>query len=297
MLFFTWLITVLPIPVVRVIFKVSVWIAFRLTVRLRQISRETLTIAFGNEKSKQEREDIINDCFSLLGVAMMDVLYYSRYPKEVTQKFKLKGKENLDAALAKGKGVMAVTAHFGSFPCMMLALAQYGYKVNVIMRRARDEKIGEFVLNTMDRVNVHTIYTKPRRKCVIDSLKVLRNNEILFILLDQNFGADGGVFVDFFGQKAATATGPIVLANRAQAPIVPIFNYRVDKDTQLIQVEPELAVEQIEDNDKMLLANVSRITKIIEGYIRAHPSEWGWMHRRFKSQAPESRQETADQRA
>ncbi len=286
MLFFTWLLEVLPFPLVKAIFVVSSKIAFRLTVRLRKISRETLTIALGQEKSPQEIEQIINGCFSTLARGMLDVLFYSRYPDRVREKYHLRGKEHLDAALAKGRGVMAVTAHFGNFPCMMLALAQYGYKVNVIMRRARDEKVGEFVLKTMDRVNVHTIYSRPQRQCVTESLRVLRNNEILFILLDQNFGASGGVFVDFFGQQAATATGPIVLAARSGAAVVPVFNFSVDTKNQTIQVEPELELEKKDNSDETLLANVSRITKIIEGYIRRHPTEWGWMHRRFKSQAP-----------
>jgi KDO2-lipid IV(A) lauroyltransferase len=278
----------LPFPIVNFVMRVCLNIAFRFTRKLKKISRETLTLAMGKEKSPQEIEAIILECFDTLAVGMSELLYYSRFPERVTQIFSIDGREHIDQALSQGRGVLAVTAHFGNFALMMLYLARLGYKVNVIMRRPRDEKAGELVLDIMTRVGVNTIYSMPRRECVQKSLRALRNNEILFILMDQNFGSEGNVFVDFFGRQAATAPGPVVLAGRTQSPIVPIFNVREGGRRRRIFVEPEMKLEQRADPDEMILVNVARLTKIIERYIRQYPSEWGWMHRRFKSQAPGS---------
>jgi len=112
---------------------------------------------------------------------------------------------------------------------------------------------------------------------------VLRQNELLFIPLDQNFGNGGGVFVDFFGQKAATATGPVVFAMRTKAPIVPMFVIRQKDDTHKIMIEPPLKLEELTDDKEMIQRNTAKITQVIERYIRQYPQEWSWMHRRWKS--------------
>lgn len=289
-----WVIGKLPYGVVKWISALLVAVGFRLTIRLKTIARDSLKTAFGQEKSPDQIRQIIKDCFRNLGEGMIDLIYFSEHPEQVNAHFSFTGREHIDKALAQGKGIVAVTAHFGNFPLMQLALAQLGYKVNVIIRRARDERIADYVLKVMTRTGVKTIYTMPRMKCVQESIRALRNNEIVFILLDQNFGSDGGVFVEFFGQKAATATGPVVFADRTGAPIIPVFTIR-DARGYRVLVEPPVPVEKNDDYQQMLLTNVARITRIIEGYIRQYPHEWGWMHRRWKSR-PVENQEIVGQR-
>ena len=72
------------------------------------------------------------------------------------------------------------------------------------------------------------------------------------MLMDQNFGSGSGVFVDFFGRKAATATGPIVFALRTQASIIPAFIFRNPDNRHQLIIEPELNLEQREDKDEMI---------------------------------------------
>jgi KDO2-lipid IV(A) lauroyltransferase len=118
---------------------------------------------------------------------------------------------------------------------------------------------------------------------VNNSIRVLRDNQLLFIPLDQNFGSGGGVFVDFFGEKAATATGPMIFHRRTGAPIVPMFIIREEGDVYRIIVEPPIVLKDLEDEQESLLVNTQKITNIIERYVRQYPQEWGWMHRRWKS--------------
>ncbi len=284
MIFAYWLIEHLPFSLVRGLLNFLLSFAFRLTVRLKKISRESLRIAFGPEKTDEQIEHIIHDCFKNIRKGIIELLYYSRYPDRVQQTFSIKGKEHLDRALANGKGVILVTAHFGNFPLMMLDFAQMGYKVNVIMRRARDKKVADIILKIMNRVNVHTIYTHPRRGCVLESLKVLRNNELLFVLMDQHFGSEGGVMVEFFHRKAATAPGAVVIANRTGSPVLPVFCVRQKDSHQEIILEPEIFFEKCEKDEDTIQVNVSRLTRIIEKFIRMYPHEWGWMHRRWKKE-------------
>ena len=166
---------------------------------------------------------------------------------------------------------------------MMLELAQEGYKINVIMRQARDKKIADYILKLMTARMVNTIYTHPRRRCVSAAFRVLRDKEILFVLVDQHFGSDGGVMVDFFGRKAATATGPVVFAERSGAPILPFFCIRDGKENHRVIIEPPIPIETGEDREAATQATIGNITHLIEQYIRRYPEEWGWMHRRWKT--------------
>lgn len=283
-----WALNRLPYGMVKGILRFLIGVGFLVTGRLKKIARESLRIAFGKEKTDAQIEEIIKKCFSNFGQGMVEMIYFNEHLDMVDKHVIFEGKENIEAALAKGKGVMAVTAHFGNFPLLMMNMARLGYKCNVLMRNTRDPKIDEFLLQKRNEAGLKTIFALPRKKAVMDTLRALRNNEIVFILMDQNFGSSGGVFVDFFGQKAATAPGPIVLAQRAGAAIVPIFIRRREDDVNVVVVEPEMELEKRDDYDEMVIANVAKITKIIEGYIRRYPHEWGWMHRRWKTTPPEN---------
>lgn len=283
-----WLLERLPYGVVRLLAKILVAIGFRFAIKQRRIAQESLQIAFGAEKSSREIQGIVRRCFANLGQGMVEMLYFMAHPALADQKVSFEGRHHLDEALQQGRGVIAVTAHFGNFPLMMLYAARCGYKASAIIRPARDRELEDYLLRKRTECGLKTIYAVPRRECVVNSLKALSLNEILFIPLDQNFGADGGVFVDFFGQKAATATGPVVFARRSKAAILPMFIIRQGEDTHKIVIEPPLVFEERPDEQEEILVNTARITQMIERYIRRYPYEWGWMHRRWKSRPAET---------
>jgi KDO2-lipid IV(A) lauroyltransferase len=281
-----WALDRLPYGAVHFLGRFLTAVGFRFVIRQRRIARESLGIAFGKEKSRREINKIVQKCFANLGRGMIEMLYFMSHPELTDRKVFWEGREHLDRALARGRGVIAVTAHFGNFPLMMLCCARKGYKINSIIRPARDERVEEYLLRRREECGVHTVYATPRRECVSQSLKALAGNEVLFIPLDQNFGSGGGVFVDFFGQTAATATGPVVFARRAKASILVMFIIRQKDDTHKIIVEPPVVLEERPDEDEAVAVNIAKITKLIELYIRRYPHEWGWMHRRWKSRPP-----------
>ena len=137
-------------------------------------------------------------------------------------------------------------------------------------------------MHKREKFKVKTIYSQPRKECVDLTIRALRNNEVVFIPIDQNFGT-AGVFVDFFGQKAATATGPVVFAERTKAGILPCFIIRQADNTHKIICEPAIELVEGRDSQETIALNIQKLTNIIEAYIRKYPAEWGWIHRRWKS--------------
>lgn len=251
-------------------------------VKQKNIALGSLTIAFGTEKSADEVSRIAKDCFTDMAKSAIELMFLMDKPQILKKRIKLVNKENLDAALKEGNGVIMVSAHFGNFPLLLARLSLEGYKASGIMRPMRDERVEKIFVKKRQRYNVKTIYSQPRNVCVETAIRTLRGNELVFIPIDQNFGT-GGVFVDFFGQKAATATGPVVLAQRTKAALLPCFIIRQPDDTHRIIFEPRLDLEEGKNPQETVLINIQKLTGIIESYIRKYPAHWGWIHRRWKS--------------
>ncbi len=279
---FFWLVRHMPYTLVMGIAGATMTGVYPFLIRLRRTAKESLTIAFGKEKSPRQIARIQKKCFRNMGYGMVEMIYYLTHPENVSAMVYMEGREHLDEALKRGKGAIVTVAHFGNFPLMMFYCALQGYKVSSIIRPSRDPKMEEMLLKLRTDSGLNTIYAQPRKKCVSECLEVLRRNEVLFVPLDQHSGTAGSVLVDFFGRKAATATGPIVLSKRTGAPILSMFITRKENGMQRVFVEPPIKLSEDPDNEKMLQTNVQRITDTIERVVREYPHEWGWMHRRWK---------------
>lgn len=253
-----------------------------LSSRHRKVALESLNFAFGKEKSKKEIINIAKSCFISMAKSGVEVVAYVSDKRFIKQNVKIINKERLDQALAKGKGVILVSAHFGNFPLMIGRLSIEGYKIGAIMRPMKDAKVEKMFEDERKKLNIKAIYSIPRNTCVNNTILSLRNNEIVFLPLDQNFGT-GGVFVDFFGKKAATATGPVVFARRTDAVLLPVFIIRQKDNTHEIVFDSPLELLKGKDEEETLVMNVQKITEIIELYVRKYPGEWGWIHKRWKA--------------
>jgi len=257
-------------------------LGYNFVAKQKKIALESLEIAFGTEKSPAEREKIAKDCFIYMAKSAIELMSMMDKPELLKQRIDIVNKQYLDAALAKGNGVILVSAHFGNFPLLLGRLSLEGYTASGIMRPMRDLRVEKIFLEKRKKYNVKTIYSQPRNTCVDTTIRTLRNNELVFIPIDQNFGT-AGVFVNFFGRQAATATGPIIFAQRTKAALLPCFIVRQDDDTHKIIFEPELALEAVGSSEETIQLNIQRLTDIIEKYIRKYPAEWGWVHRRWKT--------------
>ncbi|MBU1726659.1 MAG: lysophospholipid acyltransferase family protein [Candidatus Omnitrophica bacterium] len=257
-------------------------IGYKLASSQRKVGLESLRIAFGNEKSQDELGKIAKDSFTNMSKSAIELIFLIDKPAQLKDRIKISGKENLDQALSKGKGVILVSAHFGNFPLLLARLSQEGYKSSGIMRPMRDPRVEKMFFDKRMKYGVRTIYSQPRNTCVNETIEALRKNELVFIPIDQNFGT-AGVFVDFFGRKAATATGPVIFAQRTKAALLPCFIIRQPDDTHKIVFEKPIDLKEAKTPEETILVNIQKLTDIIELYIRKFPAEWGWVHRRWKT--------------
>jgi KDO2-lipid IV(A) lauroyltransferase len=210
----------------------------------------------------------------------MEVLQFPRLTSENLGKLvTFEGKENLDNALKRHKGVIILTAHFGNWELLAAGLALSGYEVSFIVRPVRYPRLEALITQNRESMGINCI---PRGASIKHALRCLRRNEILGILSDIDTKVDG-VFVDFFGRPAFTPRGPVSIAMRTGAALVPAFIIRQKDDKHRVVIEKELELKLSGLPEEDVRENVAKYTKSIESYIRKSPEQWIWIHDRWKT--------------
>lgn len=255
-----------------------------LSPRHARIVMTNLRLAFGNEKSERELAALAKACYRHFGLCMTEFIRLpAMVPEEIRRLAEMRGKERIDAALARGNGAILLTGHLGNWEVTGSRIAAEGYPLSVIARAQRDDEITEYVRQTRERLGMRVFH---RDIAVRASLKALRQNELVGILMDQNAGEEG-VFVDFFGHLASTAPGAAAFALRTGAVVLPAFGWRNPDNTHTVQVSEPVALIRTGDHEHDLRANTAEYTKVIENQIRLHPEQWFWLHKRWKARPPE----------
>ena len=128
-----------------------------------------------------------------------------------------------------------------------------------------------------------------RNESPLQIVRAIQNNEAVAVMMDQNT-AQGGIFVDFFGQKAATPRSLALLSHRTGAAILPLFSHPTRKGTYRIEYGPELILKRSGHKERDVIEWTQACEKFIEKTISDTPNPWMWAHRRWKTQ-PRAEQE------
>lgn len=256
-------------------------LAFRLLGKYRRTTIENLKMAFGDEKTDEEIVGIARRVFENLAKGGVELINFPKITKEkLGELVTLKNAHILDEAYGRGKGIVLLTAHFGSWELLALTL-RLNYPGVTLGRRLYFDKYDQF-LNRLRKVHdINVVYRdeSPRRM-----LKVLKDNLILGIVADQDIDSIGGVFVNFMGRPAYTPGGPVALAKASGAALIPALIIR-EGDHHTLVIEKPVELVDTGNKEADLVTNTQRWSDVIERYIRQYPDQWVWMHRRWKTQS------------
>jgi lauroyl/myristoyl acyltransferase len=122
-----------------------------------------------------------------------------------------------------------------------------------------------------------TIHARPRREALRELVQVLRRNQIAVIIADEYRKGSDGVRVPFFGRAVLARRGPVTLALRTGAALVPAYLVRDDNGRLTLTVEPELELVRTQRDRGAIVENTLRITQWLEQTVRSHPDQWNWM--------------------
>ncbi|NQT74978.1 MAG: lysophospholipid acyltransferase family protein [Candidatus Omnitrophica bacterium] len=259
--------------------------AFCLLKGPRKTALDNLDIAFSSSKSAKEKEHIVREVFENLGKNLVEVVSLVKFNKRNIDRYiACRGFETIERLLEQGKGGIVLSAHFGNWELMAHYFGIKGYKVNVIARRMRMDHFENILARVRRRHGVNVIHRDASTKEV---LVIIKRNEFIAMMPDQDMDSVSGVFVDFFGRKAYTPNGPAVLNFLTKLPIVTCFMVRKAFGHEIL-VGRQMELASTGDRAKDILENTQRYTRIIEDHVRRFPTQWVWFHDRWKTQ-PESR--------
>lgn len=252
--------------------------AYLIFPQSRKITLQNLKIAFPNLGTGSIRK-ISLKVFESLGRNAVDAIRLPKMSWEEIQKItKVEGVEHLEKAYSQGRGVMGVTGHIGNFELLAAYVSLRGYKLSAIGRELYDPRLNELLIKNRQKMGVQNIYSTAGVKEVI---RVLNSGRMIGVLIDQDTSRVKGIYVDFFGRKARTPVGPVILALKLDVPIVPMAVIQTKEGNYKIYVREEikpLAGKMKEENIYYL---TQKCTKFLEQVIREYPDQWVWMHKRW----------------
>ena len=262
------------------------WILAHVVRLRRTYVLETLARCFP-EKTPAERRALYAEVCRQQALNVVELLRYAGGREaELAARFAVGGREHVEAARALGKGVLVLIAHFGNYALLALQVPRlFGYPLAVIAKPLRNATLNDLWWDLQRQAGVNGI---PAHNAYRASVRALKENGLVGFMLDQNRPASLGVFVDFFGQPAATTPGLAVMSAHTGAPVLPVFIRREPDGTHRVEVRPPLP-PPADRRPETVQAFTAACTKIIEDEIRRQPEQWLWWHKRWKNRPPADR--------
>jgi len=239
---------------------------------------DNLRIAFGSDMEEAQLQKIGAESYRQIAMSFVELLISPKLHNSILYMLEPGQVTLLQNLLAQGKGLVTVSGHLGNWELQGAAAATtMDDPFTVAATQQSNPYIDRFITRRRSAMGMQVAGTKEAMKLLV---RALRNHQAIGLVADQNAGL-GAVFVDFFGKIAATQPGPAQLALKFKAPMVVGAAIRTGPG------QFKVLVEQVEiRTDDTVETLTQRHVKILEGFIRQHPEQYFWLHRRWKTRPP-----------
>jgi len=242
----------------------------------RRFVKANLRVIFP-EKSNRQLRKISRMVFRNFAKYLVDFFRFEKLNRQYIDKnVKLENLHYFDQALAKGKGVVVLTAHLGNWELGGVVIAQLGYPFWAVALPHKNKKVNNFFDAQRNRKGVKVIAMgKAVRSCITE----IRNNHMVALVGDRDF-SEKGIIIDFFGKPTHFPEGPAALSLMTGASIVPGFMLRNPDNSFTLRIEKPVEFTSSGDKIKDLADLIGVYNNIIQDYIRKYPEQW-YVFRRF----------------
>jgi len=277
-----WGLSLAPLGLSRAVGRGLGCLAQRMDSRHREIVHNNLTASFP-EKDPAWIDQTGRKVFEHAAQVAAEIPHLVRLsPERVAAQCRFHGLDNVHRALAQGKGLILLTGHFGNWEWANIAGATALGFGALIVARPIDWAPADRLVNAW-RVKAGGSEVVPKSRSARALLKGLKQNRMLGLLLDQNVDWYDGEWVDFFGRPACTNKGMALLARATGAPVIPYYNWRGEDGKFDVYFDPEVPLIKTADKTQDIWDNTQSYTKVLENIIRQNPSQWFWLHQRWKT--------------
>ena len=251
-------------------------IYFYTSSKRRNIALSNLTIAYGDTLSTAQKSKIARKCFENGALSILELFLIKKIKKNASSRFTMTGKPHLEEALSRGKGVIFVASHLGSWEYIAFAGYLNQTPRAVIVKTIKNKYLNKMIDSLRREIGSVPI---PKINAIRPALIALRQNHGLGVLIDQWDGSDG-IWIDFFGKTTSTTSLPARLAKKTGCVLIPIYCLREEIGRYEIQVLPEVPLSSGPDWE---FDTTRRLNEILESQIHQYPEQWSWGHQRWKS--------------
>jgi KDO2-lipid IV(A) lauroyltransferase len=245
------------------------------------VGRRNLAFALP-ELSSEAREKILRRVYVYLGWQLVEFCRMTRYnPENAREWLRTEGLEHYQAAQARGKGVLIITGHLGAWELSSFYHSMMGHPMGMVIRRLDNRRLDQFVNGIRC---LHGNYVLHKDDFGRGLLKAMHAGGTVGILMDTNMTPPQGVFVEFFGVQACTATGLAHVARKTGAAVLPGFMvWEPAERRYVLHFGPEVEIPHTDEVSADIVEGTQRCTAVIGSWIRRYPDQWRWIHRRWKT--------------
>ena len=245
-----------------------------------RVAERNLRIAFPDAADPEIRQ-LLRAQWTELGRSLTEFTIVDRIVAD-TGRLEIEGLERLQAIAAGAGPVVFISGHFSNFELMAAAMVRAGVKVQVTYRAMNNPYVDERVRRVRYRYGVR-LFAPKGLEGARELIRALERGESVALMNDQKF--NGGVEAPFFGVMAHTAPGPSTFALRFGIPLQPLSVQRIG-DTARFRViaHDPIVLEDTGDRAADIEAGVRKINAFVEDRVRARPTEWFWVHRRWPNE-------------
>jgi len=173
---------------------------------------------------------------------------------------------------------MFITGHCGNWELMAVYLSMTLGRASIVARKQNNEFLDRFIVQTREKYGNHIIYKQGALRQILSCLK---KKEAVAILMDQSVIKSEGIIIHFLGKNAYAMKTPAIIARKTGAAVIPLFIRRTERG-HIIEIQEEISLVSGEDSNTAMLHDTINFSKPIEEYIKKYPSDWLWIHRRWK---------------
>jgi KDO2-lipid IV(A) lauroyltransferase len=278
---FIRILSLIPLPVVQFMGKMLGTLAFFIPMSRKAVALDNIIQSFSPRIRADEANRLLRKVYIHFGQMFLEVPHVVRLDALNLHRYVVfESEEHFYDALRKGKGVLALTGHLGNWEIVSAVSAIRFGSTAVVARPLDSEPLERLVIEIRSRHGTEII---PKQRSMRKLLTSLQAKKSIGILLDQNVDWYEGVFVDFFGRPACTNKGLALVALKTGAPVVPVFSAKTIDGRYRIMIGKEVDLIRTGDRLKDVEENTALFTSIIEHYIREHPEQYFWFHKRWKT--------------
>jgi Kdo2-lipid IVA lauroyltransferase/acyltransferase len=246
----------------------------------RQLALDHLTLAFGEQLSVSEREQIARASFRNVARCFVELAKFDVIRERFDDYAEIDGWQHWETVRAGGRGAIAITGHIGNWELLAAYVARKGTPIAAIARRLNDPRLNHLLSEFRISNGVRTILREGRASSR-EILKVLNERGILALLIDQDI-ITPSLSVPFFGRPARTPAAAAILAVRRGVPVIACFAERRAGGGLRFVIMPPIYPPESGDRQRDILELTRRFSAALENQIRHNPTEWVWWHKRWR---------------